>query len=203
MRYASLGFAIALVTAPPAHATTCSYAISYIDPTIHGACFIDAVAGCPIHLVMPHAPPPVELAPAVFRNGQLITVSATTALVGTLSPMITTIDYSSCDCHQTTSAMQFDQLAVTLTGALAGDVVSVGGHEIAIGPAGGCPPSTSPIEFDVQLGGCDLCPIDPVQPSSGCSTTTLPGLAVSVLLAIAVARRRRSRARCGLAEQST
>lgn len=132
MRQAGLGLAIVLFSAAPARATTCMYGTSYNDPDIHGPCFVDAIAGCPIHLVMPQAPPPVELTPTVLRNGQLVSVSSATMVVGTVAPTITTIDYYSCDCHRTTAAMTFNELALTLTGALAGDVVSVGGREITI-----------------------------------------------------------------------
>ena len=182
-----------VASASPARATTCTYGITYHDPYIHGPCFVDAIEGCPIHLVMPHAPPPVALSPIVFRNGEVVTVAATTALVGSLAPTIMTIDYSSCDCHRQTFAMEFDELALTLTGARGGDVVSVAGRDITIGPAAACAPPVWPTQFDVQLGGCDVCPVDPDESSFGCSAAGPAGYSALALVAIgAVARRRRT-----------
>jgi hypothetical protein len=54
MRHVCLGLtSVMLASSAAADADPmCSYTTAYSDPGIHGACFVDATAGCPIHLVM-------------------------------------------------------------------------------------------------------------------------------------------------------
>ncbi|HET7499359.1 MAG TPA: hypothetical protein VFK02_00085 [Kofleriaceae bacterium] len=196
MPRAGLELAIVLLGLPSvARATTvCTYLTSYNDPYLHGPCFVDAVDGCPVHLVLPHTSPPVELAPIVLRDGQRIDVTATASVVGTLDATIPSIDYYSCDCHRETGTRTFDELAVTLTGTREGDVVSLGeGERIEIAPAADCVPPTWPTEIEVQLGGCDPCPVDAQSEMSGCAAAAPAGYAspAVLVLAIGLARRRR------------
>jgi len=174
--------------------TICRYGTSYNDPGIGGACFVDAVAGCPIHLVEPHQPPPVDLMPVVYRGGQPVDVTATTEVVGMVSPLVTTIDYYSCSCDRTTAPYPFDQLAVTIAGLRAGDEVYFGQDMVTVGPAGPCPVPDWPsaADFEIETGGCDLCPSPPPD-AGGCGATPSGGgplAAASALVAIALRRRR-------------
>src|SRR5262245_3787504 len=132
MRLASLGLVIVLGSTSPARAAMCTYGVSYIDPVIHGACFVDAVAGCPVHVVLLFRPPQAEITPTVFCDGKVISVASTAVIIGIARLSITTFDYSSCDCCRTTTAMQFDEIVLTLTGVRAGDVVLLEGTEITI-----------------------------------------------------------------------
>lgn len=190
-----LGFGIVMLAASTADAgPICMYSSSYNDPFFGGACFVDAVEGCPVHLVLPHEPPPVDLMPTVYRDGQVVTVTSTTAVVGSTTQPIETIDYYSCDCTRTTEMIQFDELALTITGARAGDMVDVGGTEITIAPAATCAPPVWPTDFEVQLGGCDPCPVDEMPSSgSGCGTTTGGSLIPGVLAVWLASRLRRRR----------
>ena len=184
-------------------ATTCTYSTSYDQPGLDGVCFVDAVAGCPVHVVLPHEPTPPDLEPQVYdRNGQPVTVTATTSVVGSVAPVITTIDYDSCTCDRTTAPMAFDELAVQLAGAKAGDIVAFGGDSITIAPStGSCAPPDWPTEadFQVQNGGCDLCPVDPGSGgahgarAAGCSATGSAGWALAAGIGLLLAGRRRAR----------
>ena len=173
----------------------CTYSSSYNDPFSGGPCFVDAIAGCPIHLVMPHAQPPVDVMPEVLRNNTPVTVTSSTAVVGEVSPIVTSIDYYSCTCDRTTGPMQFDELAVTITGARAGEEVLVAGQAVTIAPAAPCGQPAWPTvnDFDIQYGGCDLCPMDPVTPpnhSGGCTTAPGAGWALALGLLGLLPRRR-------------
>ena len=186
-----LGFGIVILAASTTDAATiCTLSSSYNDPGLGGVCFVDAIEGCPVHVVLLHETPPVDVMPIVYRNGEVVTVTSTTAVVGSTTQQLENIDYFSCNCQRTTEAVQFDEIELTITGALAGDEVDVGGTQITIAPAGTCAPPMWPTEFDVQLGGCDPCPIDPNNPPGsnagcGCGTTSdsafVPGLLALVL----------------------
>lgn len=172
----------------------CMYSTSYNDPYIGGACFVDAVEGCPVHLVIPHEVSPVEVMPTVYRDGQVVTVTSSTTVIDSVDEQLPNIDYYSCDCTHMTETHQFDEIALTITGARAGDVVDLEGTEITIGPADTCAPPVWPTEFDVQFGGCDPCPADTRDSGSGCGTTSgsslVPGL-VGLWIALGSRLRRR------------
>ena len=192
-----LGFGIVMLAASTADAgAICTLSSSYNEPGLGGTCFVDAIEGCPVHLVRPHQAPQVE-APIVYRDGQVVNVTSTTAVVGSTTQQLENIDYLSCDCERTTETVEFDEIELTITGALAGDMVEIDGSEITVGPAGTCMPPVWPTEFDVQLGGCDPCPIDPIDPPGGgagcgCGTTGNSAF-VPGLLAIALGWRLRRR----------
>jgi uncharacterized protein (TIGR03382 family) len=191
-----LGFGIVMLAASTADAgAICTLSSSYNDPGLGGTCFVDAIEGCPVHFVRPHQAPPVDEAPIVYRDGQVVNVTSTTAVVGSTTQQLDNIDYLSCDCQRTSETIQFDEIELTITGARAGDEVDIGGSEITIAPAGACTPPVWPTEFDVQLGGCDPCPIDPIdEPGSGCGCGTTSNSAfVPGLLAIALGWRLRRR----------
>ncbi|MEO8699750.1 MAG: MYXO-CTERM sorting domain-containing protein [Kofleriaceae bacterium] len=186
-------------TASAEAAPTCRYATSYNDPFIHGACAVTAVEGCPIHVVVPSQEPPLELPVFVNRGGRTDRVASTTAVVGALETPMPTIDYLSCDCRRDTVTARFDELAITATDVIAGDIVSFGdGDAIVVAPPGPCTEPEWPSEFEFALGGCDLCPIDPTgdddddgSNAGGCSTSEPTGGLALVALALAWRRRRR------------
>ena len=193
-----LGFGIVMLAASTADAAAiCTLSSSYNDPGLGGVCLVDAVDGCPVHLVLPHQEPPVNVMPIVYRDGQLVDVTSTTAVVGSTTQQLDNIDYLSCDCQHTTETVQFDEIELTITGTRAADTVDVGGIQFTIDAAGTCAPPVWPTEFDVQLGGCDPCPIDPIDPpdgSAGCGCGTTNNRAfVPGLLAIALGWRLRRR----------
>jgi hypothetical protein len=189
-----LGFGIVMLAATTADAgTVCTYGSSYNDPGIGGVCFIDAVAGCPVHVVLPHPASPAELMPLVLRDGQTVTVTSSSAVVASQNAEVENIDYYSCDCARTTVSMQFDDIALTINGARAGDIVDIGGAQITIAAAGACSPPAWPTEFDVQFGGCDPCPMPPPGSSSGCGATTGGSFACGLLVVWVAARSRRRR----------
>ena len=169
-------------------AVVCTYTTGYSEPDISGPCFVDAVAGCPVHLVQPHSLPPVMLNPLVFRDAQSVPVTSMTSVVGMTSATFTDVDYFSCDCTPFTATTDFDEISLTLTGANAGDTVAIDGVEITIEPASTCQPPQWP-ELDVHHGACDHCPV-PTPENHGCATSTGPGLGLALLALLALRRRR-------------
>jgi hypothetical protein len=124
-----LGFGIVMLAASTADAgAICTLSSSYNDPGLGGTCFVDAIEGCPVHLVRPHQAPPVDEAPIVYRDGQVVNVTSTTAVVGSTTQQLDNIDYLSCDCQRTSETIQFDEIELTITGARAGDEVDVGSN---------------------------------------------------------------------------
>ena len=159
-----------LIAAPASAGTICEYGVSYNNPEIEGACFVDAVPGCPIHLVDPHSSAATVM-PVVYRSGAPLTVTATTEVVGTVTPSYTTFDYYSCACTRRTASVTFDELAVTIPGLQPGDEIYFDSATITVGAAGACPAPAWPIEADFQIstGGCDPCPMQP--PPRGCAAS--------------------------------
>jgi len=190
MRYVLIGLALVSSASAARAATTCTYTSSYNDPGFFGPCFLDAAEGCPVHVLVPRSTPPLDLTPQVTRNGVDVPVTVTTDIAGTTPADLPTIDYYSCDCHRDVAHLVFDQVSLTLSGAREGDDVRVAGGRVTIGPATACQPPDWSVQFDVQLGGCDLCPVDPVPDDhgGGCSTGASGGWAAALLALLAIRR---------------
>jgi 1-acyl-sn-glycerol-3-phosphate acyltransferase len=183
----------------------CTYTGSYYSPeNWNYACLAETTVplGCPIYLVAPHGVVDVTATSTVIgRAYQPVTLASKTVLDDTVTEQMHTVDVYSCDCARETLAIQFDRLALSLTDAHEGDMVSVGAsygnpsqNMVNIEAAGPCPPPVWPSFFE-QATACDRCPgydSSPSQNAGGCATAGgLGGLPVVMLVAgLLVARRR-------------
>jgi hypothetical protein len=168
--------------------TECDFEGDYSHPDGYdNTCFIDPAApqGCPIHVLAVHGVTPTVL---VTRNDNPVTLATTTAIESRVSSVIYTKDVYSCDCTAEQIPLDLDAVAVTITGAELGDLVTieniyVGGEDFTVTAPDACVIPTWPTIVR-GLIACDPCPIDP-EPSpsdGGCSAGTGAGVAVIILV---------------------
>jgi MYXO-CTERM domain-containing protein len=196
-----------LAVAPrSAHADPqCTYTGGYSSPeNWNYACLAEATVplGCPIYLVAPHGVVDVTATSTVVgRPYQPVTLASQTVLDDTVTEQMHTVDVYSCDCARETLAIQFDRLALSLTDAHEGDMLSVGAsygnpsqNMVTLEAAGPCPPPVWPTFFE-QATACDRCPgydPSPNKDSGGCAATgEVGGLPAALLVAGLLAARRR------------
>lgn len=184
----------------------CLYHGAYSTPANWGGVCVashEVPAGCPVAVMVPHDASPFAIDPLVTRAGQPLAVTPTRTVDATVTASIATIDVYSCDCAHVTAAVPFDRVVLMFPGLVEGDGIAFGGSEnaedawVTITAAAPCPAPMWPTQFS-QATACDLCPMDPDDPSSddadggGCASAPGAGLlvaAAALLLARGASRR--------------
>src|SRR6185369_4778677 len=115
-----ISLAVVLATARAAEAQ-CTYHTDYYAPKSPGVCVAETTVpvGCPIHVIVPPDARPERYTPTVGS----MTATASVAMVGVLAIPASEVDVNSCECATRSYVASFDQLALTIAGLHAGDVV--------------------------------------------------------------------------------
>lgn len=174
--------------------TGVALADSYTCPQRDGidTCPVDTVVpeGCPAHILLGHAPVPANLHATVIRGGQTVDVTGPISTTE-VTHSVGTKDYYSCDCAEISVSRMFDLYAVTLTGAVAGDTITIEGPtpaHVDIGPPGPCPGFTYATNFYEPIA-CDRCPDGPEDSAAGDDTGCAVGGTGSLLVGLALSLR--------------
>ena len=156
--------------------------------------------GCPLHFLLAHQPARATIQATVTRAGQTVDVTGTVTTT-TVDRSVGTKDYYSCDCAEISGPQPFDEYALSVTGATAGELVALSdpvNAVVTIGPPGACTPFTYTTDFYINIA-CDLCPPPPGDsgaPSdggAGCATGSASSGWLLLALSLAIGRLRGSR----------